>query len=69
MDETEEVSDPEATVIQREGHRVQLGFDPGRVSAAELLARITARHAISDLFVENPPIEEIIARLYRGLRP
>ena len=23
-----------------------------------------ARHAVRDLFVENPPIEEIIARLY-----
>jgi ABC-2 type transport system ATP-binding protein len=68
VDEAEEVSDPDATVVQRDAHRVQLRFDPGRVSAAELIARITARHAISDLFVENPPIEEIIARLYGGLR-
>jgi ABC-2 type transport system ATP-binding protein len=34
------------------------------VSAAALIARIASRHAVRDLFVENPPIEEIIARLY-----
>jgi len=41
-----------------------LRFDPGLISPAELIARITAEHEITDLFVENPPIEEIIARLH-----
>jgi len=58
------VRDGEAEVIRREGHRVWLRFDPERISAAELIARVTASHAIRDLYVENPPIEEIIARLY-----
>ena len=60
----EEVSDADAEVIQRDGRRVYLRFDPNRVSAAELIGRVTSTHAIHDLFVENPPIEEIIARLY-----
>ncbi|MSS70241.1 MAG: ATP-binding cassette domain-containing protein [Candidatus Latescibacteria bacterium] len=64
MGEDGEVSDPDATVVRREDHRVTLSFDPSRVSAAALIGRITATHAIRDLFVENPPIEEIIARLY-----
>ncbi len=64
VNEKEEVSDPDARVMAREGHRVRLAFDPSRVSAADLIARVTARHAVSDLFVENPPIEEIIARIY-----
>ena len=34
------------------------------VSPAELIRRVTSAHAIRDLFVENPPIETIIARLY-----
>ena len=34
------------------------------VSAATLISRVTAQHPVRDLFVENPPIEEIIARLY-----
>jgi ABC-2 type transport system ATP-binding protein len=64
MDEQETIHDPDALVIQQDGHRVHLRFDPERVSAAALISRITARHAIRDLFVEHPPIEEIISRLY-----
>ena len=62
------VSDPDAKVISREPRRVTLRFDPGLISPAELIARITAEHEITDLFVENPPIEEIIARLYGEAR-
>jgi ABC-2 type transport system ATP-binding protein len=62
----EEVSDAQATVVRREGHRLCLGFDPQQVSPAELIARITARHTVRDLFVENPPIETVVARLYES---
>jgi len=65
VEEGEEIADPDADVIGRDGHRVHLSFDPDRVSAATLISKITAKHAIRDLFVENPPIEEIIARLYK----
>ena len=64
LDENAQVSDPDATVIHRDGHRVSLSFDPQEVSAAELISRITSVHEVRDLFVENPPIEEIIARMY-----
>jgi ABC-2 type transport system ATP-binding protein len=64
VDANEPVSDPDAVVIRREEQRVTLGFDPECVSSAALISRIAARHAIRDLFVQNPPIEEIIARLY-----
>ena len=63
-EEDASVTDPDATLLSREGHRVTFAFDPVRITAAELIARITARGAVRDLFVENPPIEEIIARLY-----
>jgi ABC-2 type transport system ATP-binding protein len=63
------VHDADATVIRRDGHRVWLAFDPQRVSPAELIHRITSAHPIRDLFVENPPIETIIARLYRSRLP
>ena len=59
-----DVSDPNATVVEREGNRVLLRFDPDDVSAADLIARIAACHPVRDLFVEHPPIEETIARLY-----
>jgi len=60
-----EVHDPDAEVIRREGPQVCLAFDPTRVAPAELIGRIAARYPVRDLFVQNPPIEEIIARLYR----
>jgi ABC-2 type transport system ATP-binding protein len=60
----ESISDPDATIIRREGQRVCLAFDPQAVPTAEIIRRITASHPIRDLFVENPPIESIIARLY-----
>jgi ABC-2 type transport system ATP-binding protein len=58
------VSDRDATVIRREGNRVCLAFDPQIVAPAELIRRVTSAHPIRDLFVENPPIETIVARLY-----
>lgn len=60
------IEDPDASVIRRDGARVHLRFDPTRIRAAELIGRITERYAIRDLFVENPPIEEIVARLYES---
>ena len=63
-DECAEVEDADAAVMKREGHRVVLRYDPARISTAALISRITANHAVSDLFVQNPPIEEIIARIY-----
>jgi len=64
LDGDDAVADPDATVMRQEGHRIFLSFDPERVSAAALIGRVTARHAVRDLFVQNPPIEEIVARLY-----
>jgi len=61
-----EVDDPDAETAERQGGRITLRFNPKQVATAELIARIAARHEIRDLFVENPPIEEIVARLYGG---
>jgi ABC-2 type transport system ATP-binding protein len=58
------IEDDEAHVIDRTGQRVTMSFDPTRTPAARLIARITERHEVRDLFVEHPPIEEIIADLY-----
>jgi ABC-2 type transport system ATP-binding protein len=58
------VTDPDAKIVQVDGGRVTLSFNPSQISTAALLGRITARYAVLDLFVENPPIEEIIAQLY-----
>lgn len=68
MHENGDILDPDAELLSREGRRVTLRFDPERISPAELIARVAAKHEIRDLFVENPPIEEIIAKLYGDVR-
>jgi ABC-2 type transport system ATP-binding protein len=62
------IDDPDAEVVSRQGRRVTLRFDPQRVSPADLIARIVAAHEVQDLFVQDPPIEEIVARLYAEAR-
>jgi len=66
----EEIAEPGVRILEREGLRVRLAFDPVEVSTTGLISRLTARHAVRDLFVENPPIEEVIAQLYeeKGLQ-
>lgn len=67
-DEDGKVSDPDARVVRREGNRVYFGFDPNRVSTADLISRVTSMHTVTDLFVENAPIEEVVAQLYQEVR-
>ncbi|MBS0616228.1 MAG: ATP-binding cassette domain-containing protein [Verrucomicrobia bacterium] len=66
--EGETIAVKEALVIRQEGHRVWLSFNPSHITAPALIAEITSRHAVADLFVENIPIEETIAKLYRNHR-
>src|SRR5262245_17445276 len=58
------VNDPDAQLIRREGRRFCLAFDPQRIAVADLIARVALNYPVHDLFVENPPIETIIARMY-----
>jgi ABC-2 type transport system ATP-binding protein len=60
-----EVDEHDVQIIKQENQRVHLRFDPALISTPALIGRLTARYPVRDLFVENPPIEEIIAQLYR----
>ena len=53
-----------ATVVERNELHVVLEFDPNVVPSDRLVSAIAADHRIRDLFVENPPIERIIAKYY-----
>ena len=57
---------PSAVIAGSEGGRVDIRFDPDVVSATELISDVTSRNKVRDIFVENPPIEELIARIYEG---
>jgi viologen exporter family transport system ATP-binding protein len=58
-----------ATVTRAEGRRRWLEFARDEVSAAELVARVLAGHEVADLTLEEPDIEDIVRRIYRGEAP
>jgi ABC-2 type transport system ATP-binding protein len=55
---------PGVEVRSRHGSSVALAFDPRTISAAALIARIAGDHPVEDIHIEEPPIEEVIARFY-----
>ncbi len=62
--EAPELALPGVEVRAREGRSLELAFDPTKTSAPALIAAITANHAVEDIHVEQPAIEEVIARFY-----
>jgi ABC-2 type transport system ATP-binding protein len=50
--------------VERDGRRLELAFDPRATPAPELISRIVAEHEVDDIHVEEPLIEEVIARFY-----
>ncbi len=52
------------TVRAKAGRSLELAFDPRVIGAPALIAAITADHAVEDIHVEQPAIEEVIARFY-----
>lgn len=54
-------------LISKEGNMVHLGFDPAQITSAEVIRAIAANCPVKDIFIENPPIEELIAQLYANM--
>ncbi len=61
----QDIEDPEAVWVRRDGNATTLRFDPTVVSAANLMARLSDRFPIRDVTVTAPPIEEAVANAYR----
>jgi ABC-2 type transport system ATP-binding protein len=55
-----------AEVVRAEGHRRWIRFAREGISAADLVARVLARHELMDLSIVEPDIEDVIRRIYRG---
>jgi ABC-2 type transport system ATP-binding protein len=51
-------------VRRRQGRSVELAFDPRTTSAHRLIAHVAAEYDVEDVHLEEPPIEEAIARFY-----
>lgn len=61
-----DIAHPSANVIRNEGARVCFEFDKSDVSAAQLIADISAEYKIRDLSLEEPDIENIIQAIYHS---
>jgi ABC-2 type transport system ATP-binding protein len=55
-----------AVPVRAEGRRRWFQFARDEVSAAELIARLLASNDVADLTLEEPDIEDIVRRIYRG---
>ncbi len=55
---------PGAVVRNRDGNSIELSFDPAVISVPQLIDRLTSRYELADVRVEQPQIEEVIARFY-----
>ncbi|MDP1965881.1 MAG: ATP-binding cassette domain-containing protein [Reyranella sp.] len=52
------------TIRARGEHSLELAFDPAKIPTPKLIAAIAAKHAVEDVHVDEPPIEEVITRFY-----
>jgi ABC-2 type transport system ATP-binding protein len=52
------------TILRRTGRRIEFAFDPRVTAAHTLIGHLTTEHGIEDLSIEEPTIEELIAKFY-----
>jgi ABC-2 type transport system ATP-binding protein len=67
VDFADDAAPPEiagATLKRRDGRTIEYAFDPSQVPAHMLIARVAASREVADIRVEDPKIEEVIARFY-----
>jgi len=55
---------PGVDVLKHKGYGVKLQVDTAIAPIEETVGQLLARYAIADINVDNPPMEEIIARIY-----
>jgi ABC-2 type transport system ATP-binding protein len=55
---------PAVQVLKHKGYGVKLQVDTAAVPIEEVIHQILACYTIADINVDNPPMEEIIARIY-----
>ncbi len=55
---------PGVQVLKQKGYGVKLHVDTTATPIEEVVGQLLARYTIADINVDNPPMEEIIARIY-----
>jgi len=51
---------------ESDGLRQRFAFEPGRTTAAAVLAQISAKVEVRDLTIEDPDIDDVVRRLYQS---
>jgi len=57
---------PGVQVLKHKGYGVKLEVDTAVAAIEAVVGRLLARYTIADINVDNPPMEEIIARIYEA---
>jgi len=57
---------PSVQVLKHKGYGVKLEVDTGVTPIEEVIGHLLARYAVVDINVDNPPMEQIIARIYEA---
>jgi ABC-2 type transport system ATP-binding protein len=63
-EDADDLSMEGVAVVARSQRRLEVAFDPRLVPVRALLARIAADRRVADLTIEEPTIEELVARFY-----
>ena len=56
---------PDINYIDGKEDKIILEFNPNKTSSQDLISFLSSKISIKDMLIENPPIEEIIAKLYK----
>ena len=59
-----EIDDLGVEILERDGNRAVLAFERDKITASELIGKISQRYRIRDLSVKEPEIENTIRRIY-----
>lgn len=57
---------PGVQVLKHKGYGVKLEVDTGIVPIKDVVGQLLAQYAVVDINVDNPPMEQIIARIYES---
>jgi ABC-2 type transport system ATP-binding protein len=67
-DEKELIEPANTRIVEKNGHRIRLSYDPKIITTKELIGNIMEQYDIMDISIENPPIEKLIAKLYEDFK-
>ena len=56
-----------AQLVRLEGNQAHFNFIPGQITPSELITEVSKKLSVRDLLIEDPPIDEVISRLYEEL--